>query len=244
MNTDESNSTEVVVPVLELRIRRALSTQEAVADSDPFTAAILPGQLVYVHMEHLRDMQALASIVLGLSSTTDGVVKFCGSEWRATSYDQQFYLRSKIGRVFAGPAWIQNLTVAENLWLAQLNQGHTRRAIKAQINEWLPKLARGNTEATASALPRRPAFVNESILQICQLVRALAFQPRLLILEWPLRFLPRELHQDLVTTLQDFNKRGVVTVWFDTEREPAYLRETTYRRWEIRDQMLIDCEAA
>lgn len=235
---------QAVSPVLELTIEQAVPTQTSTEQPLGFSAAVVPGQLVYVQMQHRRDMQLFVSMFLGLDSPASGHVKFCGLDWQAIPYDQQFYLRSRIGRVFAGPAWIQNLTVAENLWLAQLNQGQTRTAIQSQVNQWLPRLAGSHVEAVTNAMGRRPAFVNEVVLQICQLLRAMAFEPRMLILEWPLRYLPPELHDSLVKTIEEFNHRGGATIWFDTDREPVLLAERAHRRWEIKDEMLMDCEAA
>lgn len=232
------------IPVLELHIEKT-PAPDMLAKEIEFAGEILPGQLVYVQIEHVRDLQPFVSMFLGLSSTKTGQVKFCGEDWQAISYDQQFRLRSQVGRVFAGPAWIQNLTVGENLWLSQLNQRQKPADIKKRIDDWLPRLAGVHADTTSKAMARRPAFVVEPILQICQLLRAFAFRPRLLILERPLRFLPSDLHEHLLTTIQETNRAGAATVWFDMESEPALLAGlTTLRRWAIKDEALIDREAA
>lgn len=234
-----------VTPVLELQIEREAPSRDHVPEAGEFNKKVLPGQFIYIQMDHLRDLQPYVPLLLGLESSKSGQVRFYGMDWHLISYDLQFRLRSQIGRVFAGPAWIQNLTVAENIWLAQLNQGVDRARIKERINEWLPRLAGEHAEAVSKSLGRRPAFVIEPILQICQLIRAFAFKPRMLILESPLRVLPHGLHRDLIKTIQDLNDSGCATVWFDLDRAPELLTESmTIRRWAIRNEALVDCEAA
>jgi ABC-type ATPase involved in cell division len=244
MSSDQKNSNEDVSPILELVGVDTKSKSERAIRLQQFTGAILPGQLIHIHTGILDDSREVASLLLGLNQPVAGSIRFCGGNWQGTDYARHFEMRSRIGRVFAGSAWIQNLTIVENISLALLHRRVKLSRVKDQIDFWLNRVSGHHASTVRNSLRQRPAFVSEPILQICQIVRAFIVQPLFLLLESPLRFLPEELHDPLRNEIDAFNARGAATLWFDSQKlsGPSHLKGTMFR-WSVVSHCLVTNES-
>ncbi len=226
----ETNTT----PVLELRSVSYGASTEGSLRLDHFTARILPGEWIKATLESHHDPRELASLLVGLRKPEFGCVYFQGTDWTTDDYLHHSQMRSQVGRVFSGPAWIQNLSVNENIRLSQLQQGIELLRIQEQIESSLRRLAGTKTHVVKRALGRRPTFVEPSTLKVCQLIRATYFQPRLLLLERPLRMVPDSVRREFLSVVAELRVSGTAILWFaDDNDELASLSEEAINTWTI-----------
>jgi ribose transport system ATP-binding protein len=185
-------------------------------------------------MDRQRDPRALVALFLGLQSPESGTIKYSGKDWFDTNYDMQFQMRSQIGRVYSSQGWVQNLSVGENIRIGPLHQGVRLSEVEQSIANWISRLGGSSTSTVERAMNRRPAVVSNTILQVCQLIRAFAIEPKLLILESPTNYLTRELKDRLYEAISELCSRGSSVIWFDVDELPPSVRSTLrIQRWMI-----------
>ncbi len=200
-------------PVLELRrvsfqgrLENALRLHEA-------DLRLREGDLAIVQLDSSITTREATSLMQGLQSPRSGQVLFCKDHWRGHDYDRHFRMRSQIGRVFEGQAWVENLNVDENVSLALRHHGSDSESIQQDIAYWLSKLElRGLSR-------KRPAFVEPSLLQVHQWIRAFVGSPTLLLLERPMQFLSSSWLQKLLDSIDELRQRGAAVLWFTGEEE-------------------------
>jgi len=208
-------------PVLELDRVQARARHQNSIRMNLFSGKVFAGELVQLCIEGGHDSRELASLMLGLSEPDSGTIQFEGQSWLGSEYSRHFRMRSRIGRVFSGTAWVQSLTVDENIRLSPLHHRDDAASLQKRIEDAIELLSGPFTAVVQRALKRRPAFVDPPILQICQFVRAILGSPTLLILERPLQYLPMELHRSLVNVIESLREKGTAVIWFSTYREDA-----------------------
>jgi len=90
---------------------------------------------------------------------------------------------------------------------------------------------------------KRPAYVDEPILQICQWIRAIALEPQLLILERPTMSVFDTLIPILVSNIRDIRSKGTAVLWFSSGDEDRDLPiDGPIQRWSTRDGFLSSDE--
>ncbi len=196
-----------------------------------------------VNLEGHHDPRDLLSLILGLDPPLAGDIHFTGKGWLGTNYRQHYQMRAEIGRVFAGAAWMQSLTVGENIFLAQLHHGVGKSIIADRIEKWTQRLSGKYVTAVRRSLTQRPNTVDEPILQICQLIRAVCNHPQLLLLDRPLRYLLHELRHDFVTVIDELTSFGAGVLWFSNGNEEIDLKlGGQLTQWRITDDVLESSE--
>jgi phospholipid/cholesterol/gamma-HCH transport system ATP-binding protein len=176
------------------------------------------GELALVRLERDNVRLPLADVAAGLADPDAGVARFKGEDWAAMGPGHSCRSRARIGRVFAGPNWVSNLDVDENVVLAQRH--HTRRP-DDELTAEADQLARS---LGLSGLPRgRPAVVRRQNLSRAAIVRALMGGPDLLLLERPEYGVYPEIMGPLVDTLNAARKRGAAVLW--TTNNPDVWRD-------------------
>jgi ABC-type lipoprotein export system ATPase subunit len=137
-----------------------------------------PGELGLVACEGA--LPPLADACEGLCDPDEGQIRFRDAEWRALSPDKAAAARARIGRVFAGPAWVSNLDLDENVTIRVRHHGLLRpREALERANELARRFG-------LDGLPtRRLAGLDAATLARAQWVRALLGAPDLLLLERP-----------------------------------------------------------
>lgn len=201
---------------------------------------VRPGELVVVPLKRWHDTRKLVSLIMGLNEPSAGHVRFAGNDWQTTSFENQFRLRSRIGRVFAGSAWIQSLTVGDNV---RLSLDHHRLMKRSQIQPTIRRISKEfsgpHVAAVAHAMTQRPAFVDPSLLQICQWIRAVCLTPLLLVLERPLRFLNSDVYPSVVQFVDRLRRRGTGVLWFAGGTEDHELKfERPITSWSLQGDLL------
>ncbi|MCO8122058.1 hypothetical protein NHH03_09940 [Stieleria sp. TO1_6] len=226
--------------ILEIEAVRFEGQGEMSLSMNQFSSTVGAGELVKVSLQRRHDPRDAASLLIGLHHPPAGSIRYAGQDWLGRDYTRHFQMRSQIGRVFAGSAWIHNLTVRENLWLSMSHHGLATRRIKVNVKRWVQRLAGPRGALVHQAMRKRPSSVEPSILQICQFVRAVCNQPRLLLLERPFRFLVDDLYDRFVTAIDDLRSKGTGVVWFagdGADHELAF--RGPIRHWPVVNDVLI-----
>lgn len=164
-----------------------LAMDDVVSPGGPGDTVAVPalvvraGTAVVVHVRGRDDgLPPLCDLAVGTLAPVRGTVRFMGEDWGLLKPFRHGVLRGRVGRVFAGQAWVSNLSVAENVLLPQRH--HTRRSESDLVDE-AHVLARAFGLATLPAA--RPEALRPNDLVRWQWVRAFLGAPRLLVLEEP-----------------------------------------------------------
>lgn len=243
MSTSEQATTTQKKPVLELvDVTSAVGEAKSIRLSK-FTGQLFEGDVVQVKLGAHHDPRDVLSLVLGLGLPLTGKIQFTGKDWLGSNFRQHYQMRSQIGRVFASAAWIQSLTVGENLRLAQLHHGVRASIISDRIAYWTERLAGRYLSTVRRALAQRPTFVDDPVLQICQWVRAVCNQPKLLLFDRPFRFIMQDLHAVLVSVIDELASKGASVLWFSSGQEERQLQvESRLIQWSVPGDILQTSE--
>lgn len=150
----------------------------------------------------------LFDLAEGMTSPDEGSVVFMGQNWQDMRPSEQSKMRGRIGRAFETQGWISNLSVRENIRLAQRH--HTRRSDE-DMDQEIKRLCRS---AGLDAEPeQRPEFADKSELQKSQWIRAFLGNPVLVLLEHPDAGVPAESVERLVGMTDEALGRGAAVVW-------------------------------
>lgn len=232
-------------PVLDFSSASYVSSKPNSLNLSEFTSQLQAKHLVEIRLNRQQDAHELIELIVGLRQPEKGQIRVQGLRWDSLQYDHLFKLRSRIGRVFAGPAWIQNLTVGDNIRLAAQHHKINVRNIAEQLEYWTMRLAGPFAGDIKRSMRRRPAFVQEHLLQIGQLIRALINEPQILILERPHKALPDEVFQPFALAVSQICNAGATVLWF-TDKPLDGLPETAHQRlWQVAsDNTLVERQAA
>lgn len=225
-------------PVLEFRdvtLHQAGYHVETLRD---LTFSVNESDLMLVRLEEGRDHLPLASAVQGLIGPERGRVLFDGEDWETCSDPENERRRARIGRVFNRQGWISNLSIMENVTLAQRHHSSTpedelrRRAVR-----WAQRF---HLEAIPSV---RPAFVPVSERRRLEWVRGFYGEPRLLLLEQPMDGVPEDFLPSLMEGVDHMRENQVAVVWL-TEHDDVWQRGdlTGARRYIMRGSILQAAE--
>ena len=168
------------IPILRftrVTIEADVGHHSAVQDVD---FSLAGGELALAQLNPGDFDNPLADAAEGLIDLAQGSVEFMGNNWVKAAGAQTAALRAQIGRVFSGRAWLSNLNVDENVYLAQ--RYHTNRPFEAIAEEAAILAGKFGLPAIPTA---RPSKVRPIDLQRAACVRAFLGRPKLLVLESP-----------------------------------------------------------
>jgi nitrate ABC transporter ATP-binding subunit len=146
------------------------------------------------------------SIVMGLTRATTGGVILGGHEVTAPGVDR--------GVVFQSPALLPWLTAHENVLLAVDQVGHDRRRRIAIADRYLKLVGLGD------CMDRRPRELSAGMQQRVGIARALALEPKVLLLDEPFSLLDvftRMDLQDELLGIWERHRRTVLMVTHDVD---------------------------
>ncbi len=170
------------------------------------------GELLLVRLERGHFRIPLADIAVGLVEPTEGKVRFNGKDWRGMSPERSAAQRGRCGRVFSGQGWCNEMTVDDNITLAQRH--HTDRP-QREIEAEAANLAR---YFGLPGLPMRtPGQTLRGDLGRAALVRAFLGRPELIVLEQPAKHLFPEIMPPLMNAVGAARSRGTAVVWITDE---------------------------
>ncbi len=165
------------------------------------------GEVILLQLDRAQRSREVASLLQGLHDPVSGEVRFQNHDWRGNHYDRHFQMRGRIGRVFDGQAWIQNLNLRDNVTSARSHHGDSRESIQTQYFGWIRHFQ------VIDVSGERPAFVDPAVLQVYQWIRALMGRPSLLILERPMQSVPRSAIESLVDAIDELRRDGTAVLW-------------------------------
>lgn len=124
--------------------------------------------------------------------------------------------RRNIGFVFQNYALFPHLTVEQNIAFGLESQRAPRTIVKERVKEMLALVQLSGYEK------RRPSQLSGGQQQRVALVRALANQPRVLLLDEPLAALDRKLRTEMQVELRELQQRlGITTIFVTHDQEEA-----------------------
>ncbi len=221
-------------PVLDLHDVRFLRRGETSIHLNQFSASVDRGQMVRATLERHHNSRQIVSLMLGLETPESGTVRFEGRAWSEQDYTRQFQMRSRIGRVYSGTAWIQSLTVRENIRLSMSHHRVPPPEISDRVNTWMERLGGSRLSSVQRAVRKRPSAVEPSLLQVCQFVRAMCIDPALLLLERPSSFIDAQFVGHLVDAVNELLSRGCAVVWLANDRQKVLSGiKASVRQWSI-----------
>jgi len=199
------DATTAVIELREVNLDRGHRTD---TDMQAVNLRLERGTIALIETAVFAPVLPLTDAMLGLTPPASGRIFFGGRDWQEMDADESCAARGSIGCVFSGTAWVSNLNADENVLLAARHHGRIP-----------PETARDRAAALARGLgldglpAARPAWVDRHVLQKAQLVRALAGDPVLIILE-DLTDHESDADADLmIRTVQDAVAGGVAAVW-------------------------------
>jgi ABC-type ATPase involved in cell division len=194
-------------PVLEFREAR-LALEPGGGLTAPVALSLPQGSLVTANLRGPHRRRAFADAAAGLIPPAGGSVLFQGRDWREVSHEHAAAMRGRIGRLFAGDAWLPELRCDENILLGP--RFHTRRPERA-LREEAARLA------LAFGLPGLPTARPEELpaedLHRAGLVRAFLNAPALVVLEEPLEADGADLLVPLLAEIRSVRDRGGAVLW-------------------------------
>ena len=198
------------------------------------TLSVQPGELIFIDLVEAAERIPLGDLLCGMTEPKGGNVCFMGEDWQDMSENRSSHMRSRIGRVVDGQAWVHNLTLRENVMLSKLH--HTREPVKDIVDD-MNRLA--EIAGLATVPPLRTDMVNPLKQQQCQWVRAFIGMPDLVILERPERNVPDHMLPRITNIVDNALGNGAAIVWAtsDVRTVNSRRRNASRRYWVFESQL-------
>ena len=176
-----------------LRIRGVKKTFGAVMALRSADLEVLPGEIHALMGANGAGKSTLVKIVTGVFAADAGDMELAGKPALFRSPAEA--RRAGIVSVYQDPALVPDLTVAQNMRLARVPLDAVKAAMRMLGIERIDL--------------RSPArLVDFAILRLIDLARALASNPRILMLDEITAALPADLSERVFSVVRDFRKRG------------------------------------
>ncbi|MFQ5657089.1 MAG: ABC transporter ATP-binding protein [Candidatus Methylomirabilales bacterium] len=176
--------------------------------------AVQPGEVLAIIGPNGAGKSTLLRVMGLLEEPTKGKVYLQG---HAVTRENALPLRRRMASVFQEPLLL-NASVYENATLGLNLRGLDRRSTERRVRPWLDRLG-------IAHLVRRPArSVSGGEAQRTSLVRALALDPELLLLDEPFSALDPPTREGLLLDLETIlRETGITTVFVTHDRNEAFM---------------------
>ncbi|WIY52030.1 ABC transporter ATP-binding protein [Devosia sp. YIM 151766] len=176
--------------------------------ADAISLEVREGEALGIIGPNGAGKSTLFNLITGNLAADSGTVHFMGEDVTRASAMQRCL--SGIGRSFQIPQPFGKMTVFENLLVAgAFGQGRSERSVEAQCAEILERtglISRANAIADSLSLLERKRL---------ELARALATDPKLLLLDEIAGGLTEGECRQLVATIKDIHARGTTIIWIE-----------------------------
>lgn len=176
--------------------------------ADSITFEVREGEALGIIGPNGAGKSTLFNLITGNIAADSGSVHFLGTDVTRQSAMQRCH--NGIGRSFQIPQPFGKMTVFENLLVASaFGQGKSERAVEQAAADILDRtglLKRANTVADSLSLLERKRL---------ELARALATDPKLLLLDEIAGGLTEGECQQLVATIKDIHASGTTIIWIE-----------------------------
>ena len=188
-----------------------------------FDFSVRAGTWCCLPLDSHQDPRDVAAMMVGVVRPDGGVVRVGGRDWASVNYTTEFAMRARIRRIYAEQAWIENLTIAENITWPAIHHGRNEKAVVEEVMAIKATLTANSRNAElarrlAKGWKSRPAFVEPSVSQIFQWIRALLGQPQLIIAERPLDHLTPAMTETVIQQAHEFRAASGSMVWLSPKR--------------------------
>ncbi|HKI96341.1 MAG TPA: ATP-binding cassette domain-containing protein [Gemmatimonadales bacterium] len=195
-----------------------------------FSLTVTPHAVTTVVGDAASGVGGLAALALGMTRPTAGRALVFGEDVAAMPRRQVLAFRRRVGYVPAGGGLLQNLSLADNVALPlRFGSALSHREIAGRLRMML---ALGGL-ADAGAL--RPAAADEELRRRASVVRALAFDPELVLLDRPFDGVSARVAGDLLQLLRGGEGGGGSrrTIFITAQDVPDRLRPRIDARWRV-----------
>lgn len=160
------------------------------------TLAVAPGEVVAITGASGGGKSTLLHCAAGILQPDSGTVAIDGQDLSAlTEEERSKYRRSRIGVVLQFGQLVPDLSLADNVALPLLLDGHSRQAARASAIEWLDQVGVAD-EAEAT-----PAELSGGQTQRAAVARALITGPAVVLADEPTGSLDSRAGQELLDVL-------------------------------------------
>ncbi|MEO1527879.1 MAG: hypothetical protein AAFX06_20805 [Planctomycetota bacterium] len=205
-----------------------------------FSSVVERGGFVHVDVDEHQDPREVCSALVGLKKLVGGNVLYGGRSMFGTDYRWQFRARASVGRVFADTAWVENLTLGENIRLSLSHQRCDAGEINRRVRSSVDTIGGDSSDELIREMRKRPSFVDPSVLQQLQFVRALCGNPQLILLEHPLRYLSTDMIARVTDAITTAVASGAVAIWFGKSSDvPERIRESMTVSWDLSASQIV-----
>ncbi|PTX64720.1 putative spermidine/putrescine transport system ATP-binding protein/thiamine transport system ATP-binding protein [Melghirimyces profundicolus] len=154
----------------------------------------------------------LLKVVAGLIPAEGGRVWFDGREWTDLPPEKRGF-----GMVFQEPLLFPHMTVKENVAFGLKMRGWGKKKRELRAGEWLDSVGLDGLES------RLPSELSGGQQQRVSLARAMAIQPRVLLMDEPFSALDPQLREKMRVLLKQLHQEHQMTILFVThDREEAF----------------------
>lgn len=200
---------KIVLEFDQVTIPASSHHDEAVAE---VSLQLSSGEWALIRTEDDTEHLPLADAAEGLIAPSQGTIRFLGEDWVTMTPQRESVLRGRIRRIFHTEGWISNLTMIENILLAEMH--HTGRPAQ----ELMEEAAQLALSFGVSVIPDgRPATVPSQVLRKMEWVRALMGKPELILIDRKLLGVSREDAGRLIHALSRRIEQGTAILWITGE---------------------------
>ena len=209
--------------------------------ASPFSLTVERGETVVILGDEDAGLESLGPMALALEVPRAGHVRVLGTDLALLSGRERLAFRRRVGYLPAGDGLLQNLSLRDNVALP-LRFGSTAatREIEGRVDVML---AAGRIAKIGGL---RPAQANDEERRRTALVRALAFDPALLILEQPFEGLTARVAMELLTLARGGEEAegGHRSVLITGQELPPGMQNRVERIYRLARQGALELEHA
>jgi phospholipid/cholesterol/gamma-HCH transport system ATP-binding protein len=200
-----------------------------------FSLEVPPHRTVWVAGEEDSGVEALAAYALALAQPPRGRVLVHGEDIARMSRRAALAFRRRVGYLPAGDGLLQNLSLRDNIGLPLRFGSDLRdRDIDGRLNVMLTAVR------LSRAAELRPARANDELRRRAGFARALAFDPKLVLLDRPFDGLTHRAAAELLELARggDSGEGSRRTVFITGQDLPAILLNRIELRYRLVDGQL------
>ena len=173
-----------------------------------FSLTVAPGEVVAAIGDEGSGIERLGRLALGLEAPAAGAVEVFGVPIARLPYYDLLAFRRRLGYLPDGDGLLQNLTLKDNVALpVRFATDHRLREVEARVAQLVEDFRLRSIQAL------RPAQANEEDRRRAAMARAVALNPRLVVLELPFVGLTSRAATDLLDKVSrgdDGSRRAVL----------------------------------
>jgi phospholipid/cholesterol/gamma-HCH transport system ATP-binding protein len=197
--------------------------------------ALQAGEVVAAIGDENSGVEQLGRLALGLAAPASGTVEIFGLRIVELSYYDLLVFRRRVGYLPQGDGLLQNLSLRDNVALpVRFATDHRLREVDARVSQLIEDF---RLRAIAGL---RPAQANEEDRRRAAAARAVALNPKLVVLELPFVGLTGRAAKDLLERVSRMEDGGRRTVLLTSRDLTPSVRELVTRAVRVVDGVAVE----